>query len=131
MPIRFLGDPPHNDHRLPPSLQQYLRDIRDAVNFLARGPLAGTVTGTSYTMSATDVILLVNNTSGSTYTITPPPVPGINQVVKIKDAGGTAGTNAITFVGTVDGEVNPTLLDVNYASTSLYFSGGSVYRLDA
>jgi hypothetical protein len=118
-----------------PWLRALLRQINlfiDAINSLGYvSSVPTSVTGvSSYTILSTDSILLINNTSGSSFPISPLASPATNQIVTIKDAGLTAGAHAFTFVGTIDGEVNPTLVDVKGGSTKLYFSGGSVYRLD-
>lgn len=89
---------------------------------------SATTTGGTTGIVNTDGFILIHNTV-ATLALIPPGVPAANQLVTIKDAGGTAGLYAVTFNGTIDGVMNPTLIDVAYGVAQLLFSGGLVYRV--
>lgn len=83
----------------------------------------------SAALASTDSVVLINNGAASPVALTPPSPPGPNQVITIKDKAGNAQTYNITFTGTVDGEVNPTLIGVNYGFAALLFENGLVHRV--
>lgn len=82
-----------------------------------------TVTG-SASLTSSDNIIYVNNTSGNPITITSPATPATNQVLIIKDVAGNANSENITFAGTVDGNANP-VIGANYGGVFLTWNGSS------
>ena len=75
----------------------------------------------------TDANIFVFNTSGAQVSFIPPLTPAVDQVVKVIDAGGTAGAFPIFFTGTISGQVNPVLVDVAAGSREFQFRNGNVY----
>lgn len=86
--------------------------------------------GGSLQLRAEDTLVLVENLTGGPVGLIPPAVPAMDQQLVIKDWAGTVGIGTeIGLVGTVDGEVNPTLLTIAYSSTQLLFYNGVIGRL--
>lgn len=54
-------------------------------------------------------------------------ISAIDRHYVIKDESGNAGTYPITFVGTINGVVNPTLINTAYGIYKFYSSGGSYF----
>lgn len=79
------------------------------------------------TLLASDQFVFVYNT-GPAFALTPPLSPTINQSIWIKDAQGSAGGAAISLAGTVDGVLNPTLIDVAYGDIELVFRSSKIFR---
>jgi len=75
-----------------------------------------------------DGILLVG-TAGANLALQPPAIPTTGQILTIVDELGNCGTHPITWVGTVSGDVNPTLIDVSYGSAQLLYTGAAWLRL--
>jgi hypothetical protein len=85
------------------------------------------ITATSYTVSNSDGIILVNQTADSAVTIDLPPGDDhITKQITVKDKKGTAGTRNVTInadgAETIDGS-GSVVLSANYASVILVFSG--------
>lgn len=89
-----------------------------------------TVSGTTCQLLASDNVVRINNTGGHTIAILAAVPPGINQTCQIKDISGTASQAIpITFAGTVDGELNPSLISSPFGFSTIRFNqDGSVDR---
>lgn len=84
---------------------------------------------TSGTLLLTDSIVLVNNNTGSSLALTQPVGSSGVQTILIVDVAGTAGTNPITWTGTVGGDTNPTLIDVDLAFAEVMWTGSAWIRI--
>jgi hypothetical protein len=84
------------------------------------------VTGSVTLPAAVEASVNINNTSAAPITVTLPASPTLDQVYKLKDVAGNAGTFVITVVGsggsTIDGNPNYQLVS-NYMSLELYWTG--------
>lgn len=116
-----------------PTVRTTLLQLAQYVGASAAG---GSITLTYHVASAGGAIQLPS--SGGTVFVTntvatlecaPAAVMTEGAITIVKDAGGTAGTYPITLLGTMDGEVNPTLIDVAFAWATLQYSNGLVYRV--
>lgn len=91
--------------------------------------------GTERAMSAsgplllTDSIVLVTNNTGSSLALTQPVGASVTQTILIVDVVGTAGTHPITWTGTLSGDTNPTLIDVNWAWAEVLWAGSAWVRI--
>jgi hypothetical protein len=84
-------------------------------------------TGTTYTVTAAETIVLVDSATGGAKTITLPlATTYTGRIIVVKDAKGTAGTDNITVDGngseTVDGTAN-VVINTNYGKVGLVSDG--------
>jgi hypothetical protein len=82
------------------------------------------ITGTKTLSTGSSYVVLV--TAPSTVTLPSPACDG--QAFKIKDAAGTALTNNISIVGTIDG-ASGALINTNYGALEIMYTGGAWYTL--
>lgn len=86
-------------------------------------PARTVVANVPYTAVASDH-LIAYTTLTATRAITLPAAASMpNQVIVIKDEAGTAGTNNLTFVGTIDGASNPVAVSANFGYKKIYSNG--------
>jgi hypothetical protein len=76
--------------------------------------------------NADELVLILNSSDGPVPMVAV--APNDRQEVTIKDFGGTAGLHPITFEGTIDGELNPVLVDNPYGWVKICFTSGVVTR---
>lgn len=100
----------------------------------ATGPNIRDVTATASTVQLlpSDGELHVNNTSGGNVAIVPPAASApllSGYRARIKDVGGNAGSHPITFQGVLDGQTNPTLIDVDRTWAEIEYWQGAWYRI--
>lgn len=72
--------------------------------------------------------IYVNNSSG-TLMVAPPAHPLEGVTYTIVDFGQTAGSFFISWFGTLSGQTNPTLIDVNGASATVQYHNAQWIRL--
>lgn len=97
------------------------------IDILPPTPRTVTVSGT---LALTDGTVLVNNNTGSDLALTAPASPTTApQRILIVDIAGTAGLHKITWVGTLSGDTNPTLIDVNDAWAEVMWTGTAWIRI--
>jgi hypothetical protein len=73
--------------------------------------------------------ILLCGTVGANLTLTAPIHPTTGQVLTIIDELGNCSAHPIAWVGTVSGVTNPTLIDTNWASSQLLYTGAAWLRL--
>ena len=81
--------------------------------------------GSSYTATTSNYIIIVNKSSGSPTTITLPEQPAIGQVIIVKDGKGDAAANPITVssaAGKIDGAAKY-VLRTNYQAAQFVYHG--------
>lgn len=81
--------------------------------------------GASYTVLATDYLVIINKGTGSATGVTLPASPATGRVILIKDGKGDAGTNNITVspaAGTIDGSATA-VINVAYGAITFVYSG--------
>lgn len=83
--------------------------------------------GTQQLLSTDGFIL--TGTMGTNQVLVPPAVPGGGQILNIIDQVGNCGANPVTWLGTISGVVNPTLIDVAFGTAQLYWTGTQWLRL--
>jgi hypothetical protein len=106
-------------------LYEIFRDIFNTFNLAANGHLfTTTVVTASYTATATDQLLLVNNTANCTITLPDPAVTTSKRFV-VKKISNNGYTVTVTSSGTIDNETTQVITD---PYTSLDFvSDGTNY----
>jgi hypothetical protein len=88
---------------------------------IARGRT--TVADAAYTMLTSDFLVAYTSLTATRAVTLPSAASASGQHFVIKDEAGTAGTNNITIVGTVDGASNPTAVNSNFGVKKLYSTG--------
>lgn len=83
------------------------------------GTLNSRTVTTTGNITSTDNIVYVNGSAPVSLT---PVSPAAGQFLLIKDTSGAAHTNPITFIGTVDGVVNP-VIGADYGGAVLSYNG--------
>lgn len=81
-----------------------------------------TVTNGALKLPQASAYLRVINSSGVALSIVPNPAPLEGAVFSVKDWGQNAGSFDWTFIGTVDGNVNPVINTVNGGLCTLIYS---------
>jgi len=101
--------------------------IWSADGYLADGGASGRAApaivtgGGTPVLSASDQVILVNNTTAAPMTLTLPPGQSVGQFLWVKDNAGNAGTYNITVGPAIDGISQ--VLASNYASLQLVWNG--------
>lgn len=86
-----------------------------------------TVANTAYTIVVKDYLIAFTSLTATRAVTLPSAATVPNQHFVIKDEAGTAGTNAITIVGTIDGANNPTVINTNYGKYRFYSNGTAFF----
>ena len=84
-------------------------------------------TGSSYTLTTSNYVLVVRKSVGSATTVNLPALPGMGQTYVIKDGKGDAATNNITISSPgpqIDG-ASSFIMAVNYESITVIFDGSN------
>lgn len=89
-------------------------------------PKRTAVANTAYTILTTDYLIAYTALTATRAVTLPTASSVAGQHFIIKDEAGTAGSNAITIVGTVNGASNPTAVNANYGVYKFY-SNGTAY----
>jgi len=83
--------------------------------------------GTAQLPAGSSTIYVYNSTAA--LALVPPSVLFDGLVYTIVDAAGNAGSNAISFQGTIGGVFNPVLVDVAYGSATIQYHNSAWYRI--
>jgi hypothetical protein len=77
------------------------------------------------TVNASDVAIVLNNTTPATTTVTLPTAPASGRYLLIKDGAGNASSFPITISGgTIDGSTTKAI-NTNFSSVELIFNGST------
>jgi hypothetical protein len=93
--------------------------------FLNIRPTRIITSGTTISISLSDMVVEINKSVGSATTVNLMSSPSTGQILIIKDGKGDAGTNNITVVpasGLIDGQAN-FVINVNYGAFDFQFDG--------
>lgn len=107
---------------------QLIADIAAAGGALAISPTSSIAsTGGVQSLPGSGGFIFVSNSVSALTLISPTPSPTEGAWFWIMDASGNAGTNSISFSGSLVGD--PTLISVSNASSLLVYHSGVFYRL--
>lgn len=86
-----------------------------------------TVADAAYTITAADRLVVYTSLTATRAVTLPSAASVKGQEFIIKDEAGTATANNITIVGTVDGVTNPTAVNTNFKSYTIYSNGTAFF----
>lgn len=104
----------------------YLSGVTSAIQTQLNSKIGYSISSQNANFSASAGITYLVDTSGGAINATLPTATA-NTFVIIKDTG-SASTNAITLIGTVDGQVNPTITS-DYGSVTLVANGTAWFAI--
>jgi hypothetical protein len=85
------------------------------------------VANVAVTIVPSDYLIAYTSLTATRVITLPSAASVTGQHFVIKDEAGTAGTNALTIGGTIDGAVNPTAVNTNYGKYRFYSNGTSYF----